>query len=121
MLGPPSAREVTMIAVLVLTVAGWIAAPALRVDVGTVAVLGLLAAVLTGSFDRRSFQELNWNYLIFYGVALSIAGLAISLGLDRVVAEAVGARLTRTGVSPPLFVLGVACLNFLVQLVLSQN
>jgi DASS family divalent anion:Na+ symporter len=120
-LGPPSAREWAMIAVLALTVAGWIAAPALRVDAGTVAVLGLFASVAAGCFDRRAFQELDWNYLIFYGVALSIAVLTVSLGLDRVVAGAVGARLTQIGVSPLLFVLGVACLNFLVQLVLSQN
>ena len=120
-LGRPSAREVTMIAVLVLTVAGWIVAPALGVDVGTVAVLGLLGAVVTGNFDRRSFQELDWNYLIFYGVALSIARLVVSLGLDRVVADAVGAALADIGVTPLLFVLGVACLSILVQLVVPKN
>jgi len=39
--------------ILALTVAGWIAAPWLRVDLATIALLGLLACVGLGTFDGR--------------------------------------------------------------------
>lgn len=120
-LGPPSARELTMIAVLVLTVVGWIAAPALHLGVGTVAVLGLLAAGATGNLDRKALQELDWNYLIFYGVVLGIARLGSSLGLDRVAAEVIGAQLARIGATPLVFVLAIACLTLLMRLILQPE
>lgn len=117
-LGRPTRRELAMIAVLLLTVAGWIAAPTLHLEVGTVALLGLIGAVLTGSFDRRSLQELDWDYLIFYGVALTLSQLMAALGLDQLVAGVAGDQIARLGVGALPFVLGVALLTILVRLVL---
>ena len=107
-----------MMAILILTVAGWIAAPVLHLEVGTVALLGLLAAALVGNFDGRSLQELNWDYLIFFGVALTLGGLISGLGLDRALAEAVREQIGGLGVGPLPFVLAVAVLTILARLVL---
>jgi len=119
-LGPLTRREVAMIVVLGLTVAGWLAGSALKLDVALVAVLGLLGAIATGNFEQRSFRELDWNFLIWYGVALSIARVATSLGLDRAVGEGV-AQVALVGASPLLFVLALGCVSLLVQLVLSKE
>lgn len=116
-LGPLSRREVAMIAVLVLTVAGWLAGRALHIDAGTVAVLGLIAAVLTGNLDREALHHLDWDYLIFYGVVISAGRLFASLELDRAAAETVGAGLLRIGATPVTFVLGIAVITMLARLV----
>jgi len=120
-LGPPSRREYAMIAVLALTVVGFAVGGAVGLDSGVVPVLGVLAAVVTGNFDRRSLAGLDWNFLIFNGIALSIASLTIALGLDKVAADALGANLGMLATSPLAFVLAIAVLNLVVRLALSQN
>jgi hypothetical protein len=123
-LGPPTTREYAMIGVLVLTVAGWFVAPALHLEVGTIAILGLLAAIVTGNFDQRSLRELDWGYLIFYGVALSTAALRSSFGasgdasLDLFNRFGIGFFQEANGL---VFVLAVAILHTLVRLAIHQN
>jgi DASS family divalent anion:Na+ symporter len=118
LLGPVSPREKAMIAVLILTLIGWLLAPKLQVDFATVTIIGLLGTVFTGNFNRQALQELDWNYLIFYGVALSMSRVAVSLGLDRLAADAIGTPLLQIGTSSILFILAVACLNILVRFIL---
>jgi DASS family divalent anion:Na+ symporter len=89
-LGPVSNRERAMIGVLVLTVLGWFLTPASSVHVGTIAVLGLFAAAAIGAFDQQSFREMDWGFLIYYGVALSMRNLSGSLGLAQAVAGLLG-------------------------------
>jgi CRP-like cAMP-binding protein len=120
-LGPPSRRELTLTVVLVLTVAGWILAPTFGIDVATVAVLGFLATVVTGLFDKRALRDLDWGYLVFYAIALSISQLTVALGLDRALADVITRELQRLGTGPLAFVLGVALVSILVQLVLPKN
>jgi di/tricarboxylate transporter len=123
-LGPPTFREYAMIGVLVLTVAGWFFAPALHMEVGTIAVLGLLAAIVTGNFDQRSLRELDWSYLIFYGVALSTAALRGSFGVGGESSLGAIGRFS-TGLlgeaNGLVFVMVIAGLHVLVRLVIHQN
>ena len=103
-LGPLSRRERAMIGVLVFTVVGWLLAPLLRVDVAVVGILGLVAAVATGNLDRRALQELDWNFLVLFGVILSATGLVGGLGVDRELAGSLGARLGELRLAPWAFV-----------------
>ncbi|MBA2447565.1 MAG: cyclic nucleotide-binding domain-containing protein [Chloroflexi bacterium] len=120
-LGSPSVRELAMVAVLGLTLVGWLLASTLNVGIAAVAVLGLLGAVATGSFDRQALRELDWDFLVFFGVALSVGHLAVALGLGHVAAELVGGQLERIGASPLAFVLSLACLSLLVRLLTAQE
>ncbi|HEV7664082.1 MAG TPA: SLC13 family permease [Chloroflexota bacterium] len=120
-LGPPTRHELAMMAVLLLTVAGWLAAPTLHLNVGLVAILGWLGAVATGNFDRRSVRTLDWDYLIFYGVALSLVRLGAAIGLDRLVSDAIGPLLTNNGPNALEMVLGVALVSTLVCLLLGPD
>jgi di/tricarboxylate transporter len=120
-LGPLSPREAAMLIVLLLMVGGWVVAAAAGVHVGVVAVLGLFAAVAAGCFDQRSFREMDWNYLIYYGGALSIASLSNSLGVSRMAAESLGGRFDLLGggsllpASPVIFVLLAAIVSLAVR------
>ena len=93
-----------MIGVLLLTVAGWLVAPLLRVDIALVGALSMVAAVVTGNLDRRALQELDWNFLVQFGVILSATGLVGGLGVDREVADGLGSRLAELGLAPWVFV-----------------
>jgi divalent anion:Na+ symporter, DASS family len=105
----------TMAAILLLTLTVWILGPTLNIDFGTTAVLGLLATIITGNFGPRSIQDLDWSFLLFYGVALSIANVAESLGLNQAAAEVIGGQLLMVGASPFFFVLAVACLHIVIR------
>src|SRR6266852_2679550 len=115
-LGPPTGHEIAMLVVLGLTVVGFVVGPMLGLDPGTAAILGFMGAVISGNFDRRALQELDWNFLLFNGVVLSIAGLVVSLGLDKAAAAAVGPQMARIGNDVLVFVLVVACLNLVARL-----
>jgi len=120
-LGPVTPREIGTIVILALTVAGWIAAPWLRVDLATIALLGLLACVGLGTFDRPGLQSLDWGFLMFFGVVLTVGRLGVSVGLDRLAGAAVDRLLGAAQPSPLVFVLAVAGVSVLVRLALDQD
>src|SRR5437868_11206489 len=110
-----------MIVVLCLTVGGWIVAPFLKLDLATVALLGLLLAVGGGLFDVRAFQGLDWDFLVFIGVVLSIGKLAVSLRLDRAAATAIGGLFRTWTPGATVFVLAIAVISVIVRLMIEQD
>jgi CRP-like cAMP-binding protein/di/tricarboxylate transporter len=120
-LGPVAPRELGTIVILALTVAGWVAAPWIGLDLATVALLGLLASVALGTFDRAALQSLDWSFLVFFGAVLTVGRLGATVGLDRVAAATVDGLLGHTQPGPLVFVLAVAGVSLLVRLVLDQD
>jgi len=120
-LGPVTPREIGTIVILGLTVAGWIAAPWLHVDLATVALLGLLACVGLGTFDRPALQTLDWGFLLFFGVVLTVGRLGVSVGLDRLAGAAVDYLIGAAHPGPLVFVLTVAVVSVVVRLALDQD
>jgi divalent anion:Na+ symporter, DASS family len=120
-LGPVAPRELGTIVILALTVAGWVAAPWIGLDLATVALLGLLASVALGTFDRAALQSLDWSFLVFFGAVLTVGRLGATVGLDRVAAATVDRLLGHTQPGPLVFVLAVAGVSLLVRLVLDQD
>jgi CRP-like cAMP-binding protein/di/tricarboxylate transporter len=120
-LGPVSRRETGMIVILVLTVAGWVAAPWLGLELATIALLGLLATVVLGIFDRPALQSLAWNFLIFFGAVLTVGRLSVTVGLDRAATATVDRLLGNAQPGPLVFVLVVAGISLLIRLALDQD
>jgi CRP-like cAMP-binding protein/di/tricarboxylate transporter len=120
-LGPPSTREVAMTVILVLTIAGWVMGPAIHLDAATVAVLGLIAAFLTGNLDHHAWREVDWSYLVFFGVLLGMGRLMGTLGLDRLAGETAGAWLTRAGITPFTFVLLTGVLGMIMSSLVGEQ
>ena len=120
-LGPPDKREIAMLVVLLLTVAGWIAAGPLKIDVGVVAILGVLAAVASGNLDQKNLKDLDWNFLLFNGAALSIGSVAVIVGLDKSAGGLLRSALSFAHGSQVLFILFILAVSLVAQLALSKG
>jgi hypothetical protein len=110
-----------MLVVLLLTMCGWILAPAFGLEIGVIAMLGLLGAVVTGNFGRQTVQALDWDYIVFYGVALSLAHLSASLGFDRVIGGVIGPLVGANGAGVVAVVLVIATMALLVCLAVGPD
>jgi len=120
-LGPPSLREVAMVVILLLTITGWVLGPSIHLDAATVAVLGLIAAFLTGNLDHHAWRDVDWSYLIFFGVLLGMGRLMGTLGLDRLAGETAGAWLMRAGITPLTFVLLTGVLGIIMSSLVGEQ
>jgi hypothetical protein len=110
--------RVAMVVVLLLTVFGWLLAPLVRIDVAVVGILGLLAAVATGSLvavvtGRTGLPGALRRHSERYG-------LVGGLGVDRDVAAGLGASLGRLGLVPWTFVAMLVVVGALVEVALGK-
>jgi DASS family divalent anion:Na+ symporter len=120
-LGPPSRVELAVAAIVGLTLVGWIVGPVFLVHPGLVALLAFIAVSVATRASASDLARLDWGYLIFYGVALSLSNLVEGLRLDKIVAVPAGERLAELGISGPVFVLFVGLLTMLVRSVLPAD
>ena len=74
-----------------------------------------------GTFDRAALQSLDWSFLIFFGVVLTVGRLGATVGLDHAAAATVDRWLGTAQPGPLLFVLTVAGVSLLTRLVLDQD
>jgi DASS family divalent anion:Na+ symporter len=118
-LGRPSARELALIAIVLLTLAGWILAPRFLIHPGLVALIAFIAVMTL--YGRSNLGRLDWDYLVFYGVALTIANLAEGLSLDRIVGQGAAQVLGQLGIGGPAFVLLAGVLTIVVRSLLAAD
>jgi len=121
LLGPLSAREIAMAVILAAMVIGFNVGPSLGISTGIVGLASLVASALIGCFNRQSLQSLNWDFLISYGVILSLPAIISSLGIDAMIANALGGLIGDAKISALVFVLSIAVLNLGVRLVLPDD
>ena len=121
LLGRLSGREIAMATILVAMVVGFNVGPALGISTGVVGLASLVAAALVGCFDRQSLQSLNWDFLISYGVILSLPPIISSLGIDAAIARTLGGLIGDAEFSPLAFVMSIALLNIAVRLLLPDD
>ena len=110
-----------MATILAAMVVGFNVGPALGISTGVVGLASLVAAALVGCFDRQSLQSLNWDFLISYGVILSLPPIISSLGIDAAIASTLGGLIGDAKFSPLAFVMSVALLNIAVRLLLPDD
>ncbi len=120
-LGPPSRVEIAVAVIVGMTLVGWIVGPLFLIHPGLVALVAFLAVSVATRSSASDLARLDWGYLIFYGVALSLSNLVEGLRLDEIVAVPAGARLAELGISGPVFVLFVALLTALLRSVLPAD
>lgn len=83
MLGPPSRDERITALVALAVLAGWIAQPWHGVDPAWLTLAGLCLLLATQVLDRTALQgQVDWSFLLFMGMAFSLADLAAHVGAD---------------------------------------
>jgi di/tricarboxylate transporter len=119
-LGPVAPREQGTIVILVLTVAaGWPrpgSASSCRRSRCSACWLPWRSAS-----DRPALQSLDWSFLVFFGVVLTVGRLSVTVGLDRAAAGTIDRLLGSAQPGPLLFVLAVAGISLLIRLALDQD
>jgi divalent anion:Na+ symporter, DASS family len=118
-LGPLSRREVAILGIVSLMLLGWIIAPRFLWQPGLVALVAFIAVMVAmGVSDLRS---LDWDYLVFFGVALTIADLADGLGVGKILGDFTAGFLSQLGLGGAAFVLLVGVLTILVKSLLAAD
>ena len=88
-LGALSRQEVVTIVSLAVLLLGLIFQPLLHVDSGWLALISLVVALAGGALDRESFRtEIDWGFLILFGVLLGAGGVLAAAGLDQWIGNA---------------------------------
>ncbi|HUQ16956.1 MAG TPA: SLC13 family permease [Candidatus Saccharimonadales bacterium] len=114
-LGPLSRNEITVAVIVALMLVGFVIGPVFLIKPGLIALGAFLAVTIATRSGPGDLARLDWSYLIFYGVALSLADIATGLRLDLIVGEGIAARLTDIGIAGPVFVLLVGVTTVLVR------
>jgi di/tricarboxylate transporter len=109
MLGPPSRDERITALVALAVLAGWITQPWHGVDPAWLTLAALCLLLVTQVLDRTALQaQVDWSFLLFMGMAFSLADLAAFVGADAWFA--MRARATLGDVTTPAAALAAAVL-----------
>ena len=114
--GPMSRNEKFMLAIVVVSIALWVAEPLHHVASHFVALGALVAMVATGILDTKSVRtEVNWPSLIFIGTMISMATVFSATGIqDWIVGVAQPVFAELVG-NPYLFVLGIGVMTIALR------
>ena len=83
LLGPPSRDERVTALVALVVLAGWITQPWHGVDPAWLTLAGLCSLLATQVLDRTALQaQVDWSFLLFMGMAFSLADLTAHVGAD---------------------------------------
>jgi anion transporter len=117
-LGRLSRAERLCAAVFVLLLTAFILGPLAGVDPVWPAILAMVLLGATGALDQQGFRNgINWGFLLFFGVMLSMAEVFATLNVDAWLAAAAAAPLAPLASSPALFLLAIGLAGYLLNLV----
>lgn len=117
--GRLSREDVICIGILSCTLLGWLTKPIHGISEPAIALAALLLFSLTGVLDRNSFKnDLEWGFLVFFGVAYSLASIASHLKVDLWLMNLVHPLLSAVSFHPAAFLMFVLVLVYAVRLFL---
>jgi len=118
-LGPPSTRELLILAIVASMLIGWIVGPQFLWPPGLVALFAFIAVMIVAGVS--DLKNLDWEYLIFFGVLLSIAEVAKGLSLDKIVGNSAATWLTQLGLGGAGLVILAGVVTILVKSLLAAD
>lgn len=111
-LGPMTAAEKKVLAVLLLTLAGWITRSIHGISEAAIAILAYVILVLLGVADKKEFRRgVAWDMIIFIGGLMCMAGIMTDLGIDTWLAGILSPIIRPMLVNEYVY---VVCLSLLV-------
>ncbi len=117
-LGPWSREERIAAVVFVALVTAFVLGPLIGLDPAWPAVLAMVVLGATNVLDPQGFRTgINWVFLIFFGVMLSLAEVFSTLKVDVWLAEIAAKPLTPLAANPALVLVTLGLAGYVLNLV----
>ena len=120
-LGPMSHKEWISLAVLLLTVVGWLTAPYHGIDGAWIAIIAFSVLVNTAILDWGMMRKgIDWELLIHMGVTLSLPTLMKQAKIDVWLVDVISPLILPVMDSPVWFFIVIALLTYVLKLVFTS-
>jgi anion transporter len=121
-LGPLARAEWLSIGILTLALAGWLTKPLHGIKEAWIAVAALVAFMLTDGLNKRTLKNnIDWGYLLFLAVMLSLSSIIPYLKLDQWLTDALGPFLMTFSSRTTTLLIMVALLVYGVRFLLNKT
>lgn len=115
-LGPLSAVEKRMLAIILATVVLWATEPFHHVSAMAIGLAALVAMFVLKVIDVPAFKTgVNWTSLLFIGIALGLGSVFAEAGLNDWVMQTCGPALKALAGNPYLLVLGIGVITVVLR------
>jgi hypothetical protein len=120
-LGEPTAAEWFSLAVLISGIAMWVTTSFHGINEAWVALAALLLFLMTGILDKTRIKNIDWGFVLFFGVMNSFAEISVRLKLDQWVMGIINPVLPSFSGNPMLFLTAIILLVYLVRVFLRRE
>lgn len=115
-LGPLSAVEKRMLAIILVTVVLWATEPFHHISAMAVGLAALVAMFVLKVIDVPAFKSgVNWTSLLFIGIALGLGSVFAEAGLNDWVMQTCGPAFQALAGNPYLLVLGIGVITVVLR------
>ena len=115
-LGPLSAVEKRMLAIILATVVLWATEPFHHVSAMAIGLAALFAMFVLKVIDVPAFKSgVNWTSLLFIGIALGLGSVFAEAGLNDWVMQTCGPAFQALAGNPYLLVLGIGVITVVLR------
>jgi DASS family divalent anion:Na+ symporter len=120
-LGEPTEAEWFSLAVLISAIAMWVTTSFHGINEAWVALAALLLFLMTGILDKTRIKNIDWGFVLFFGVMNSFAEISVRLKLDQWVMGIINPVLPSFSGNPMLFLTAIILLVYLVRVFLRRE
>lgn len=118
-LGHLSKAEKRMLAIVLATVVLWATEPVHGISSEAVGLGAVALSLVAGVFDLKTFRtSMNWESLLFIGIAMGLASVFSYTGIDEWTISLVGPAIKALSFNPYAFVLGIGVATILLRFVI---
>lgn len=118
LLGPMTRAERIAAAVFVGLVVAFVAGPVVGLDPAWAAVVAMVVLAAANVLDQQGFKTgINWAFMVFFGVMLSLADVFRVLKVDAWLANVIASPLAPLAAKPAVFLVALALAGYLLNLV----
>lgn len=118
-LGPFCREEWIALLLLCATLLAWVTKPFHGISEPTVAFAAFVAFLVSGVIDKKTFKtQIEWGFLLFFGVAYSLGFISSHLNIDRWLISVLEPYIRWFAIDQLTFLLFTLSLVYLVRLFL---